>query len=160
MVVEGAARRSDMSKPARGGFSLLEVVVAMAIFLMAMVVIGELVNMGARNSLMARQMTKAVLLAESKQNETLTGNEIGQSEISGNFPEEPDWQYTVNAEPAGIDGLLRVTTTVSFAGTSSDEQVSVTLTRWATDPAWRQTLVSSQSTGQSAGQDSGASNAP
>ena len=50
----------------RGGFSLLEVILALAILIGILAVLSELVGLGVRNARVARAMTQAQLLCESK----------------------------------------------------------------------------------------------
>jgi general secretion pathway protein I len=56
-----------------GGFSLLEVILALAILTGAVAVLGEIVRLGIRNAQVARDTTQAQLLCESKLAEITAG---------------------------------------------------------------------------------------
>ena len=117
----------------RNAFSLLEVVLAIAIFAGAMVVLGQLVSLGMRSSASTQEMTNAQLMAESIMAETLAGA-IEMAAVS-NVPIElaPDWNYTIAMLPTEEEYLLSLEVTVSRE--TARGPVGFTLTRWVRDPS-------------------------
>lgn len=136
----------------RSGFSLLEVILALAILAGAIVVLGEANRLALRNAEIARDMGKAQLLCESKLSEIVTG--IVPAEPVENAPfdatttasidaNEPAWLYTIETAQVDEAGLLSVRVTVTRDVPAGQHPVRFSLVRWLPDPS-----VSS-STGQS-----------
>ena len=125
----------------RYGFSLLEMILAIAILGGALVVIGHLVNIGYRSATEARIRHQANILADTKMAEVSAGV-IELNSVSGSVIEEdPDWLYAVNVEPSDYLGLLMVTVTVQQTPASAAEPVSLSLTRFMPDPDFDPTTL-------------------
>ncbi len=125
-------------RPARG-FSLLEVILALAIMAGAMVVLGELARQGLQYAERARDVTQALMLCESKLAEYTSGvtqpsGTTASALDTGEANGSQSWQYSVNVNTPGIQGLLAVQVTVSKEAAEGRQPVSVTLTRWMIDP--------------------------
>ena len=129
----------------RGGLSLLEVVLALAILLVSLVALGELVRLGLRNSQQAYDLSRAQLICESKLSEITAGLvplepvadvPLGSETLQ---PDLADWTYTLEIEPTNVPGLLAARLTVTNAAASTDP-VSFTLTRWVRDPVLMESL--------------------
>jgi prepilin-type N-terminal cleavage/methylation domain-containing protein len=97
----------------RQGLSLLEVLVAMAIFLFALVGIGRLITFGTDRAMDAEQQSRAAQLCLSKMAEVNAGVVSLSSQADVPFDEDPDWTWTLDAEQGNITGLWTVTVTVS-----------------------------------------------
>ncbi len=103
-------RRSASCK--RKGLSLIEVLLAMTIFFIAIVAISRLVDIGTDRELEARLHSTGSRLAQSKLAEVETGIESLESE-GGEFGEaELGWSWTMSAE-AEATNLYLVTITVT-----------------------------------------------
>lgn len=100
-------------RPVRRGLSLLEVLIALAIFLFSLVAVSRLVDMGADLAVEIDQRSHAAMLAQSKLAEInagaipLTGT--GDAPCDG---DDGDWLWRMTAEADNIPGLYRVTVTV------------------------------------------------
>lgn len=123
----------------RPGFSLLEVILALAIFGVAMAMLGNILSNGARAAIESRDLARAQVLCESKMAEVLL-NSAGPQPISEVPLESTDtfrqWQYSVQTMPAPMSGMLAVK--VSVALVPSDPSVlpvEFSLVRWIIDPA-------------------------
>ena len=79
----------------RKGMTLLEVLVAMAVFLLALAGIAQLIEFGSNNSLEAARTTTGTRLANSKMAEVEAGVIPVTESGSGTFDEEPLWQWSV-----------------------------------------------------------------
>ncbi|MBI1900683.1 MAG: hypothetical protein HYS13_06175 [Planctomycetia bacterium] len=119
----------------RRGLSLLEVTLALAILGASIAVIVEMVRLGGRSALEARDLTTAQLYAESKMAEIAAQIEPMQSVGQTPLDEEQEWLYSVEAVPAEQEGLQIVTVTVQKnVETTVAAPLSYTLTRWILDP--------------------------
>jgi prepilin-type N-terminal cleavage/methylation domain-containing protein len=115
------------------GFSLLEVILAMAILGGALVVIGYLVNLGYKHALSARLRSEANILCDTKMSEVAAGVLDLEAVSSSPIEESPDWNYSVFIEPSGQNGLLLVTVRVANNQTGS-VPVTVEVARFMPDP--------------------------
>ncbi len=130
------------------GLSLLEVLTALAIFMLSVVVISQMVDSGSRTALRAQKQTKAALLAESKMAELAAGIEPLESAPAQAYNDpEPGWSYSINVVPEnwsnvqvdgqGIAGLNTVHVTVSWSSPQGAVDVEYTLSRLLLDPRIR-----------------------
>jgi prepilin-type N-terminal cleavage/methylation domain-containing protein len=104
----------------RGGFSLIEVLLALAIFLMSLVAIARLVDMGTDREIDSQLQVRATRLAQSKMGEVVSGylgplSSLGSS--SGDFDNDSAWSWNLTTEtpptPQTVPNLYLVTITVS-----------------------------------------------
>lgn len=123
----------------RSGFTLLEVILALAILAGAIAVIGEISSLGLRSARIARDLTHAQLLCESKLAEIVAGLEPLEAQQGvplGTVDDstEPDWLYSVELNSTPETGLVEVRVTVSKDQSSERRPVSFSLVRWMLDP--------------------------
>lgn len=118
----------------RAGLSLLEVILSIAILGGAMVVIGQLLNLGYRSAVEAKIRSDANILADSKMAEVAAGVLELQSAAERPFNENPDWLYSVQVQQSPQLGLLMVTVTVEQSPVSSANPISFSLVRFVPDP--------------------------
>jgi Tfp pilus assembly protein PilV len=134
----------------RRGFSLLETLLALVIFVGSLAVISGLLSLGVRGSFEARRMSKAALLCESKLSEIVAGVEPAESVSQATFEDEPGWVWSVEVARGPVEGLLTVDVTVEQV----DETlfpVSFRLTRWMRDPAYLTEQLQAQEIAESEG---------
>lgn len=125
----------------RGGLSLLEVLLAIAILGGAMVVISQLLNLGYRSAIEARLRTEAALLCDTKMAELAAGV-IPLSGSTGEVIEEnPNWNYSVSVENASQVGLLAVTVTVAQNNAANQSPMSLSIVRLLPDPDYDPTAT-------------------
>ncbi|MEX2559655.1 MAG: hypothetical protein WD403_07055 [Pirellulales bacterium] len=140
------ARKQPAGKPASGGFSLLEVVLALAILTGAIAVLGEVVRTGMHNARLARDLTQAQLYAESLMAEIAAG--VIPAEPAGGVPlDKPDWSYSVVAEALNDEGLLHVAVTVEQHAQRPVRPFTVV--RWMRDPETQVSASQSAASGSS-----------
>jgi len=129
------------------GFSLLEVIIALAFLTGSMAVLGELVHMGVDHARFAGKLTEAELLCESKMAEIVTG--ISPAETVSDVPFEQfeftdagdetleehiaDWLYSIEMDTLEIEGLTVVRVTVRQDLPPEKKPVKFSLTRWISD---------------------------
>ncbi|MGC3967658.1 MAG: type II secretion system minor pseudopilin GspI [Pirellulales bacterium] len=125
------ARRGRLS---RRGFTLLEVLLALAILVGSLATLGELVRMGLQNAHRAAASTTAQLLCESKLAEITAGIMPPSSTSAAPLDAEGLWQYAVAVEPTIDASLLVVRVTVAENLPSQQSPVEYSLVRWMVDP--------------------------
>jgi type II secretion system protein I len=127
-------------KPRRHAFSLMEIILAIAILVGAMVVLGELARQGLDHARSARDLTQAELICESKLAEIAAGlvtpEPVTETPVEVDPSATQKWLYSVDVSPAGEDGLLAVKVTVSDKNAAGLTGREVSLTRWMIDPEW------------------------
>ena len=120
--------------PHRAGLSLLEVLLSVAILGGAMVIVGQLMNLGYRSAIEARLRTDAAIHCDTKMAEVAAGV-LSLSEVSGDpIAEDPNWVFSVTVQPGDQNGLLVVTVTVKQSNTTSNNPVSMSIVRLMPDP--------------------------
>jgi len=122
-------------KRKRRGFSLMEVILSIAILAAATVLLGELTRFGMRNARTARDLTKAQLLCDSKLNEVVAGisapDPVSGAKFDTTYDPEQEWTYSIASGVLDdVTGLTAVTVTVNQDLPSSQKPVQFALTRW------------------------------
>jgi prepilin-type N-terminal cleavage/methylation domain-containing protein len=118
----------------RRGLSLLEVIISIAILGGALVAIGELIRIGARNAANARDMTTAQLLCETRLSEMAAGVLDPLAGGSEMLDESGEWLCSVTSEPIDDSGLISISVFVTQNPDQFARPVSFSLTRWIVDP--------------------------
>lgn len=124
------------SRSRRGGFSLMEVLLASSILLACLIVLGELAGVGRRHARDAEQLSAAQLACRSRLNEILSGAAPLESQEASELAELPGWSLAVQVESLGNFGLSSVTVTASRASPAALETPEgstgkyFSLTRW------------------------------
>ncbi len=127
--------RPPKSRGPRRGFSLLEIILALAILCGAVATVSELSRLGMRQAEKARDLTRAQLLCDGKLAEIVAG--ITPAEAQEGVPFEPlegetesEWFYTIEVTPIDDEGLTEVRVTVTRDLASGRRAVEFTLVRW------------------------------
>ncbi len=120
-------------RPPRRGLSLLEILLSMAILVLAMTAIWRLVDMGTDSATEARAYIRGTRLAESKMAEVEAGA-IGLEGAEGQFSDDDAvWSFSVTSQPAGPPNLYQVT--VRVYRDLQGRTVEVSLSQMIFDPA-------------------------
>ena len=126
-------RRTHLRRP---GLTLLEVILAIAIFGGALVAIGELIRIGSVSAAAARDLTEAQRYCNNVMAEVSAGILPPESTSGAEVEGAEGWLYSVEAMPLdGQEGLLSVAVTVEQDPALYHKPLSFTLVRWMTDPA-------------------------
>jgi len=133
-----------LSKPSNDGFSLLEVIVALAIMAMGFVTVLQLFSGSIRSVSLSEQYLKGTTLAHSKLGE-LEVNNYSVTEYEGIFPGEKNyrWQLQVSPHASSLNSkekniqLSEVTLNVLWvdAGKTRDVEISTLKVDGATHPS-------------------------
>ena len=90
------------------GFSLMEVMIALGIFFMAVFAILGLVSNTLRNARALRQPHVDAGMAAALFSVAMTNN-VGEGLVSGDFGDSyPDYSWTADPQPAATNGLYQV----------------------------------------------------
>jgi len=130
----------------RPGLSLLEVLTALAIFLVSLIALGQLISLTGERALEVQQLSRASQLSQSKLAEVISGA-VSLSSQSGDFDEDPDWHWEVQAEQdSSITGLWRIQVTVS-RDMGDGTTFQNTVNQMVLDPSLRGSTADVPSTG-------------
>jgi type II secretion system protein I len=120
----------------RQGLSLLEVLVALAVFLLALVALGTLLRLGSNRALDVDQTNLAALLCQSKMNEVLVGAiPINGSASGGPLDDYPGWEWSIDSQPGAVTGLYTVTISVNRQRSDGSKGAGASLSQMVMDPA-------------------------
>ena len=111
--------------------TLLEVVVAMAVFLIALAGITQLIEYGTTSAFEASRIATAARLCHSKVAEVEAGVVSCSSSSSGTFDEETSWQWSVDIGDTVAPNTYTVTVKV---WSEQGGRVETTLTQIIFDP--------------------------
>ena len=144
----------------KAGFSLLEVILALAILAGSIAVLGELSRLALKNAEVARDLAHAQLLCESKLAEITIGITAAQTVSNTAFdatttasinPGEPAWMYSIETQTTDEEGLISVRVTVTRNLPAEKHPVTFSLVRWLPDPNATSSTGSGTSTTSSSG---------
>jgi len=114
--------------------TLLEVLTALAIFLMAMVAFGDIVIRNGQVALDIQHQNLATRLCQSKMAEVASGLVPLASDGGEAFDEEPDYTWAVDAEQGQMNGVWNVTVTVTGPPDSTGQPVASSVMQMVLDP--------------------------
>ncbi len=121
----GSAHRAHPA--CRRGFTLLEVMIAVAIMSMVLVSLIGLKNRGAEDVLLADHMTTATLLAKEKMTATLLSTKLAPVEEEGEFEDEAfksyQWKKIVATTP--LSAVMEVRIAVLWKEGTRDEMIEL-----------------------------------
>lgn len=108
------------------GFTLLELIVAIAILAVALFGVMQAVTQGINSSIVSRERARAVELAELKLTELRLDPALEPGVSDGDFgDQQPDWTWTSDVVETEQEGLLRLLVTVSWAHGGQERSVEV-----------------------------------
>ena len=109
-----------------GGFTLLEVLLALVIVVAGVSVVAQGFSAGTRAAAQAKQETMAAMLAERTMADLETGEASLTSGTSGTFADNDAFGYKVELEPdSAISGRTKVTVTISWGGEGEERSIAL-----------------------------------
>src|SRR5262245_36844620 len=117
----------------RDGLSLLEVLVSLAIFLMALTALTYLINNSSNLAGEAQHRARPAQLARSKVNEMAAGAVALEGQPDSSFEDEPLYRWSADVAEGGAAGLFNVTVTVTYRP-DDPYPVKVAMSRMILDP--------------------------
>ncbi len=118
----------------RRGISLLEVVLALGIFLGTFAVISQIINTGARAAMQAQAENDATLRAEGILNEVLAGALPFASAGPVPFEDDARWTWTVDITDGPHPDLRQIQVSASRQRKDGVIDMTIALTRYTRDP--------------------------
>lgn len=114
------------------GFTLLEVILALAILAGSVAILGEVMRTAGRNAADAQAETRAQLLACSLMDEMVTGviEPTEQSQVALDVDDVVPWMYSVGFGTTNIEGLMAVELIVEQDLQPQFNPVRYRLVRW------------------------------
>lgn len=131
----------------RSAFSLIEVILALAILAISLPMLGRLVGLGFQNARQSDGLSEAQMLAETVmegialgliQPDPVIDQNISMMTDLNTFSVEQDteWVYSINWEPAPVDGLVMMMVQVRRSeALSASQSNTFQIVRWMRDPA-------------------------
>jgi Tfp pilus assembly protein PilV len=129
-----AVCRKGMADSSRAGISLFEVVLALSIFLGAVVALSQLTNNGMRTAVSARLQTQAVLRCESKLAELVAGVEPLEDVTEQPFDDDENWTWSLATATGPHADLLNITVSATYDSGSERSLASYSISRLLRDP--------------------------
>jgi type II secretory pathway pseudopilin PulG len=118
----------------RGGFSLLEVLLATSILIGSSIALLELAMIGNRHANSARDLSRSQRVCQTKLNEILTGlaplEVVRPTEVEG----EPGWIYWVDLRPLEQSDLTVLEVSAAHQPTPEKQLARFSLVRWVQAP--------------------------
>jgi prepilin-type N-terminal cleavage/methylation domain-containing protein len=119
----------------RSGLSLMEVLVSLAIFLMALTALTYLVNLSSNLAGEGQHRARCAQIARSKMNELIAGSIPLQGQPDASVDDEPDYRWSADVSAGATNGLYNVTVTVTFRP-DDPYPVKVSYSRLIFDPQY------------------------
>ena len=123
------------SSSTKRGFTLFEVLLALAIFAVSLAAIGQMMSNGLRGAVQARLQSQAVLRCQAKLAEVVAGATPLQAASNVAFADDKAWHWSLVVNPATQANLYVAEVTVARAGENAVGTVSFTLKRMVRDPS-------------------------
>jgi type II secretion system protein I len=152
-----SARSRPLAKPvAPEGFTLLEIILALAILAGSLAALGEVMRSADQNAAGTRDETQAQILAASVMDELIAGvlplSAVSQQQFA--LPSEPPWVFSIALEQTGYEELIVVRVLVEQQTDARLQPSRYELVRWLPNPDYIPASTASQS---SSGSTSGSS---
>lgn len=122
---------------ARAGLTLLEVIIALSIFVLSVMAIFQLVHGASDLALRLQMEARASQLCQAKMAEIVAGVIPLQSQSGESMDEDPAWEWSMVCEPrTDLPALWTVTVRVEREGPGG-RQIEARLTQFVLDPSQR-----------------------
>ena len=114
--------KSQIPNPNRGGFTLIEVMVALVIISVAMVTLLSTHAISTRNYAEAKAMVVCSMLAQQKLAELQAGELPPPGDTSGGFDDNEHYKWVLSVKETALEALREVTLEVSLAPAGEIEE--------------------------------------
>jgi general secretion pathway protein I len=150
-VTRRARRRRGPAAGAAGGFTLIEVLVALGILATSLVVLLENVSSSIRLSAISRDLTVAAMIARDKMTEIELDGKYVIGNEEGDFEDRyPGFWWTTAVQEGLFPGVLQVDLTIFWGEKDAPEHLTVSSFAQATEDSYSGT-DSEETTGDDTG---------
>ncbi len=118
----------------RPGLSLLEVLVAMAIFLFSVIAIAHVIGQAGDRAIDVQRQSQAIQICQAKMAEVIAGAIPLSSQSDVPLDEDPDWHWSLDAQQGSVTGLWNVSIKASYQGPN---KIETSLSQLMLDPSLR-----------------------
>ncbi len=118
----------------RSGFTLLEVMVSLTIFVSAFAALSQLYSLGTRAAVDSALQTQAAVRAEAKMAEVVSGVESFEAANGMAFEDDANWSWTLELNPGPHSDVYELVVTVVFQSGSNPPAMTYSLVRFRRDP--------------------------
>jgi len=141
------------------GFSLLEVILALAILAGALAALGEVMRLGDENAAAAADKSRAAMLAESVISEMLVGARPVASVNGAVLPleDDPPWTASIEVVATEYQELVAVRVTIAQQLPPEQDPARCALVRWIPNPNYIPASQQQSSTSGSSSSTAGSS---
>jgi type II secretory pathway pseudopilin PulG len=138
-------------KPRRQAFTLLEIVLALALLAGAIAALGEVLRLSRESAAGASEETQAQLLAASVMGQLMSGviEPLAIEDQLFDVDADPLWQYSVAIMPTEYDELVLLQVLVNQKLPEGQQGTSFQLDRWVLDPEYVEQLNAAAATAAS-----------
>lgn len=154
-------QRRQVQTSAWRAFTLLEVILALAILAGAMAALGEVMRLADQNATMTEAETQAQILAASLMDEFVSGSR--ELDVADQQPlvedSDPPWVYSVAIENTSLDELVAVRVRVEQKMDARLQPPRFELVRWMPNPNSVSTETSDESNSGNSSSSSSSSSA-
>jgi general secretion pathway protein I len=118
------------------GFTLLEIVLSLAILAGALAALGEVLRLADQNAQMSRDETQAQILAASVMDELASGARsiASVNNVPFDYNTEPPWLYSIDLEQTDHDELILVRVRVAQQLDARKQPARFEIVRWMPNP--------------------------
>ena len=134
---------------AGAAFTLLEIILALAILAGSLAALGEVMRLADQNAAMTRDETQAQIIASSIMDELAAGARATTAVNQAVFDEslEQPWLYSIGLEQTGYEELVAVRVLVEQQLEVQLQPARFELVRWLPNPAYTPAATTNPSSG-------------
>jgi type II secretion system protein I len=121
----------------RAGLTLLEVLIALAIFLFSLVAIGRLVSLGSERAADVQLQSIAAMKCQSIMSEVISGSIQLAPQSDQAFAEDPSWRWSMDCSQENVPNLWKVQVKVRRDATENGPGMEISLFQFVLDPSVR-----------------------
>ena len=118
----------------RSGFTLLEVIVSLSIFVAAFAALSQLFSLGAQAAVDAALQTQAAVRAEAKMAEVVAGVESFEAASEMPFEDDANWSWGLEVNEGPHPDVYEMIVTVVYQNGSGPPGMTFSLVRFRRDP--------------------------
>jgi prepilin-type N-terminal cleavage/methylation domain-containing protein len=149
----------SLAVPRHSGFTLLEIILSLAILAGALAALGEVMRLADRNAQMVRDESQAQILASSVMDELLSGSRAPTTvnQAAFDYNTDPPWVYSIALDQTPYVELVLARVRVEQQLPPEQQPAHFELVRWFPNPDYVATDTSQQSTSSSSSSSSSSS---